>query len=80
MGDEGSSITADDAHNEVHATSFALAAHNAVGDVADQESCQYRPCSKICDVFKHTVSFTQMTTAVPLVATMSIEPLFPMVS
>ena len=53
MADECSGIAAYDAHDEVHAASLALAAHDAVGNVTDEDACQYRPGREFCNVFKH---------------------------
>ena len=51
MADECSYITANDAYDEVHATSFSLTAHNAVGNVADENTYEYWPSGKYCNVF-----------------------------
>jgi hypothetical protein len=51
MADECSYITANDAYDEVHATSFALTAHNAAGNIADENTCEYWPSGKICNMF-----------------------------
>jgi len=50
MGNECTSIAADYAHDEVHATALALTAHDAVGYVTDEYACQYGPGCKFCDV------------------------------
>jgi len=44
-------ITANNANDKVHAASFALTAHNAVGNVADENTCEYWPSREICNVF-----------------------------
>src|SRR5574344_1875285 len=51
--DEGTDITAHNTNNQVHTASLALTAHNAVGNIADNNTCQYRPCRKFCNMFKH---------------------------
>ena len=55
VADESSDITADDTDKKVHATSFALTAHKAVGNVANENAREYRPCRKICNVIKHNL-------------------------
>ena len=51
--DEGAGIAADDTDDQIHAASLAFTAHNAVGNVADEDACEYRPRSKNYDMIKH---------------------------
>ena len=51
MADESTSIAANDTDDKVHAASFPLTTHNAVGDIAYQDACQYRPGREVCNVF-----------------------------
>ena len=51
MADEGSHIAADDAHEEVHAASFTFTAHDAIGNITDENASQYRPSREFCNVF-----------------------------
>ncbi len=53
MADERTYITADYAHNEIHAATLALAAHYTVGDISYQYACQDRPCCEIDYMFQH---------------------------
>ena len=49
--DESTNVTADDTHNKVHAASLAFTAHNAIGNITDENASQYRPSRKFCNVF-----------------------------
>ena len=51
VADKGSGVTAYDANDKVHTASFALTTHNAVGNVANKNTCQYRPSREICNMF-----------------------------
>ena len=51
MTDESPYITAYNANDKVHAASLALTAHNTVGNVADENTCEYGPSREICNVF-----------------------------
>lgn len=51
MTDESPNITAYNANDKVHAASLALTAHNTVGNVADENTCEYGPSREICNVF-----------------------------
>ena len=51
MADECTGIAADDSNNKVHAASFALTAHDAVGNVANKNASQYRPSREFYKVF-----------------------------
>lgn len=57
MGDKCARITANDADEKVHAAPLALTAHDAIGDVADEDTCKYRLSRKICDMFQHELLF-----------------------
>ena len=50
---EGTCITANYANYEIHAATFPFTLHNSIGNVTDKDACQYRPRSKICNMFKH---------------------------
>ena len=50
MADECTGITANNAHDEVHAAPFALSAHDAVGNVADEYTCEDWPSREIRNV------------------------------
>ena len=47
MADEGADIASNDANDKVHTASVAFAAHDAVGNVAYKNTCQYRPSREI---------------------------------
>ena len=51
VANECTSIAAHDAYNDVHATSLAFAAHDAIGDVTNENACKDGPGGKICNVF-----------------------------
>ena len=51
VADGGADIAAYDANDEIDDASFALAAHDAVGKIADKDTCEYRPCREICEMF-----------------------------
>jgi hypothetical protein len=51
VANECTSIAAHDAYNKVHATSLALAAHDAIGDVTNENACKDGPGGKICNMF-----------------------------
>lgn len=48
--DEGAYVAAGDADDEVEAAALALAAHDAVGDVADEHAREDGPCGELCNV------------------------------
>ena len=58
MTDESAGITADDAHDEIHATTLALAAHQAVGDISDEDARDDGPRREICYVIQHNSYFS----------------------
>ena len=51
VADESADIAAYDTDNEVDDTSLALAAHEAVGKVADEDSREDWPSCEICKMF-----------------------------
>lgn len=53
IADESTSIAAYDSYDKIHTTTLALTAHNAVCYVANEDTCEYRPRRKICNVLKH---------------------------
>ena len=50
MADECTGIAAYDANDKIHAASFAFTAHDAVGNIANKNACQYWPSRKICNM------------------------------
>ena len=50
MTDERADVATDDTDNQVHTAPFALTTHNAVGHVADEKTCKYRPGCKISNM------------------------------
>jgi hypothetical protein len=50
MADKSTYIAANDAYDKVHAASFALTTHNAVCNIADENTCNYRPSCKISNM------------------------------
>ena len=48
--DKRSCITADDANDKVHATSLALATHDAVGNIANDDACDDGPRRELCQM------------------------------
>ena len=53
VADKGAGITANDAHDEVHATAFALTTHDAVGYISNKDTCENGPGREICYVVEH---------------------------
>ena len=51
--DKRPDIAAYYADEEVHATSFALPAHDTVGYIADDYTCEYRPSSELRKMIEH---------------------------
>ena len=51
--DKRPDITSYNSDEEVHATSFALPAHDTVGNVADNNTCEYRPSGELRNMVKH---------------------------
>ena len=51
IADDGAGITAHNTYEEVHTTSFAFAAHDAVGNIANENSRKDWPRCEICNVF-----------------------------
>lgn len=45
--DERPDIASHNSDKEIHATSLALTAHDAVGNVADDYASEYRPCGEL---------------------------------
>ena len=50
MADECTGITAYNANDKIHAASFALTAHDAVGNITDKNASQDRPSREICNM------------------------------
>ena len=53
VADKGAGITANDAHDEVHTTAFALTTHDAVGYISNKDTCENGPGREICYVVEH---------------------------
>ena len=49
--DNGTDITAHNTYEEVHTASFAFIAHNAVGNIANENTCKDWPRCEICNMF-----------------------------
>ena len=47
MADESTGITTNDANDKIHAASFALTAHDAIGNITNKNASQDRPGGKI---------------------------------
>ena len=63
VADECACITAHDPHDEVHAAALAFAAHDAVGHIADDDTCQYRPSREFRNLFAAKVQKVFVTAA-----------------
>jgi hypothetical protein len=51
VADKSSGVTANNTYDKVHAASFALTAHDAIGNITNKNASQYRPCREICYMF-----------------------------
>ena len=49
--DEGTGITAYNTYEEIHTTSFSFTAHNAVGNIANENTSKDWPRCEICNMF-----------------------------
>ena len=50
MTDERADVATDDTDDKVHAAALTFATHNTIGNVSHQNTCEYRPSCKICDM------------------------------